>query len=53
MLCDTSEHERADFLVFVKGKHVIVPTFTLKDAMRACLPLEPPADATERTEHAS
>ncbi len=53
MLCDAREHARADFLVFVKGKDVIVPTLTLEDAMGARLSLERPADATERAQDAS
>jgi len=48
MFCDAREHARADFLAFVEGKNVIVPTLTRENAMRACLPFERPADVTER-----
>ena len=53
MFCDARQHSWADFLAFVEGEHVIGPTLAFEDAMRAYLPLEPPADAMERAQDAS
>ena len=47
MLCDAREPARADFLAFVECKEVIAPALARENAMRACLPLERPADGPE------
>ena len=52
-LRDAREHARADFFAFVKGENVIVPALASENAVRTRLPLEIPADAMKRPQHAA